>query len=69
MSPELSLLKDTGRAEFHSATDKEALDGMCALDEDPHRFEIEILTNCNDRFKYGALNLLKAEYFFYSIYR
>lgn len=28
VSPELSFLKDTGRAEFYTATDSEALDGM-----------------------------------------
>lgn len=27
VGPEVSFLKDTGRAEFHSATDAEAIDG------------------------------------------
>lgn len=32
VSPELSFLKDTGRAEFYTATDSEALDGMVKED-------------------------------------
>jgi tryptophan synthase beta chain len=28
VGPEHSFLKDIGRAEYHSATDKEALEGM-----------------------------------------
>ena len=31
VGPEHSFLKDMGRAEYHSITDEEALEGMCLL--------------------------------------
>lgn len=48
VSPQLSFLKDTERAEFYSATDKEAVDGMSRNDNINYNYICEASKFCNN---------------------